>query len=79
MAVFSQTDKSAIRGGVTDQSGAIVPNVVTVATETSTNVRARAVTSDENGNYEMADLKPGTYRLTADAPVSAFMRKCRSR
>jgi hypothetical protein len=68
IAVFGQSDKSAIRGTVTDPSGAVVPKVAIVATEIATNTLARTVLSDENGNYEIADLKPGTYRLQADAP-----------
>jgi hypothetical protein len=65
--LIAQSDKSTIRGTVTDPSGAVVPKVEIVATEISTNTRARAVITDENGNYEIPDLKPGTYRLKADA------------
>ncbi len=66
-ALLAQSDKSTIRGTVTDPTGAVVPKVEIVATEIATNTIARTVLSDENGNYEIADLKPGTYRLKADA------------
>jgi uncharacterized surface anchored protein len=64
---IAQSDKSTIRGTVTDPTGAVVPSAEIIATELSTNTIARKVTTDGNGNYEIADLKPGTYRLTADA------------
>jgi hypothetical protein len=67
VTVFGQSDRSTIRGTVTDPTGAVVPRVEIVATEIATNTRARAVLSDDNGNYEMADLKPGAYVLRADA------------
>ena len=66
--LFAQSDRSTIRGTVTDQSGAVVPRAEIVITEISTNTVARTVSSDENGNFEVADLKPGTYRLKSDAP-----------
>jgi hypothetical protein len=65
--VFAQSDKSTIRGTVTDPSGAVVPKAEITATELATNTVARVVSTDQNGNYEIADLKPGTYRLKADA------------
>ncbi|MGH9660055.1 MAG: carboxypeptidase regulatory-like domain-containing protein, partial [Bryobacteraceae bacterium] len=65
--LFAQSDKSTIRGTVTDPTGAVVPKVEIIATEIATNTIARTVFSDGNGNYEIADLKPGTYRLKADA------------
>jgi hypothetical protein len=65
---FAQSDRATIRGTVKDPSGAVVPRAAIAATEVATNTQARAVFSDDNGNYEMADLIPGTYRLTADAP-----------
>jgi hypothetical protein len=65
--LFGQSDRSTIRGTVTDQSGAVVPKAELTVTEISTNTLARTVSSDENGNFEVADLKPGTYRLKADA------------
>lgn len=66
-AIFGQADKAAIRGTVTDPTGAVVPKAEITALELATNTVARTVNTDDNGNYEMADLKPGTYRLKADA------------
>jgi len=68
LPLLAQSDKSTIRGTVTDPTGAVVPQAEIVATETATNSIARKVVTDANGNYEMADIKPGAYRLKADAP-----------
>jgi hypothetical protein len=64
--VQAQAALSTIRGIVTDATGGVVPGVVVVVTEVSTNVQARSVVSDVRGNYEIPDVKPGTYRLTAE-------------
>lgn len=66
--LYGQADRSTIRGIVSDPTGAVVPKAEVVAWDLSTNTIARTVTTDDNGNYEMADLKPGSYRLKADAP-----------
>jgi hypothetical protein len=64
--LLAQTDKSALRGTVSDASGAVVPGVKISLTETETGVLVRSVTTDDNGNFEFPDLKPGRYRLEAD-------------
>src|SRR5881296_150325 len=64
--LLAQSDKSTIRGTVTDPSKAIVPGVEISLTEVETNVVVRTVLSDANGNFEIPDLKPGLYRLKAD-------------
>ena len=61
----AQTSLSTIRGTVTDSSGSVIPGVAVTADETSTNEQARSVKTDANGNYEMPDLKLGTYRIRA--------------
>ncbi len=63
--VFCQEGLSTLRGTATDTSGAVVPGVSVVAREVLTNVVARTVTTDEQGNYEMPALKSGTYQVTA--------------
>lgn len=61
----AQTELSTLRGTVTDTSGAVVSGATVTAEEITTNVRARSVTTDNVGNYEMPDLKPGMYRVRA--------------
>src|SRR5437773_11678759 len=70
----AQSDKSTIRGSVTDPSKAVVSGVEITLTEVETNVAVRTVLSDANGNFEIPDLKPGLYLLKADlAGFTAFL------
>ena len=62
----AQTDRSTLRGTVTDQSGGIIPGADIVVIDLATNVEVRRLLSDSNGNYEVPDLKPGLYRVKVD-------------
>ena len=63
---WAQSEKATLRGTVTDASGALVPEAEIVVTEIATNIEARRIPTDANGNYEIPGLKPGTYRLKAE-------------
>jgi hypothetical protein len=65
-AGYSQVNMATLRGTVTDASGAFIPGATIVVTESATNIEARRIISDDNGNYEVPDLKPSTYRITAE-------------
>ena len=65
-ALPAQTSLSTMRGTITDPSGLVVPGVEVTLTDIATNVLARSAISDNNGNFEMPDLKPGSYRLRAE-------------
>lgn len=67
LSSFGQAYLGALRGTVTDPSGAVVPNAAIVLREPSTGVLVRQSKSDGQGNYEFPDIKPGTYRLTVEA------------
>jgi hypothetical protein len=58
-----------IRGTITDPTGAVVPKASIVAENTDKGIR-RATVTDENGQYELTNLAPATYRLTAK--ISGF-------
>ncbi|MGH9341942.1 MAG: TonB-dependent receptor domain-containing protein [Acidobacteriota bacterium] len=66
--VWGQTALSTIRGTVSDESNSLVPGVQITLRDVNTNVVARTVISDDSGNYEIPDLKIGTYRLEAELP-----------
>src|SRR5690606_40061524 len=68
VSVLGQSALSTIRGTVLDPTGAVVPGVDITLTETATGVQARTSISDANGNFELPDLQPGTYRLSASLP-----------
>jgi hypothetical protein len=53
-----------INGTVTDSSGAVLPGVTIVATQTETGAR-REVVSDASGAYSLLNLPLGPYRLEA--------------
>jgi outer membrane receptor protein involved in Fe transport len=61
--VFAQSaSTAALTGTVTDQTGAVVPNVTVTATNTATN-QNRTVTSGADGAYRIPLLEPGQYRV----------------
>ena len=68
-AAFSQSQATSgnIEGRVLDPNGAAVPGVTVTATNQQTGFEKTA-TSDEEGNYRLILLPPGTYKLvTASA------------
>lgn len=68
-AVVSAQTSSIIRGTVNDSTGAVIAGAEMVLTDIETNVQRRTI-SNEAGNYEIPDLKRGTYRL--ESKVSGF-------
>src|SRR6266496_1716239 len=65
VSALGQEGLSTLRGTLTDTSGAVIPGVEVIAREVLTNVTARTVKTDGQGNYEMPGLKAGTYQVTA--------------
>ena len=65
---YSQgTNLGTIRGTVADPNGAIIPNAAVQITDQATGL-SRDLTTDSQGNYEAAALKPGNYKVTVTAP-----------
>jgi len=68
LRVFAQVGATGtILGTITDTSGAVMPNVSVIVTNTATNISSKTLTSS-SGDYTVPDLKPGTYTVTATAP-----------
>ncbi|MGO8718702.1 MAG: TonB-dependent receptor [Acidobacteriaceae bacterium] len=63
----AQTITGAIRGTITDPSGAVVPKATVTATNVATGVATSTVT-DSSGFYNFQFLPIGTYTLTATVP-----------
>jgi hypothetical protein len=61
--LFGQTSTGAVRGEITDQSGAAVPGAEVVLQSTTTGVK-RTTESLQAGNYELPLVPPDTYQLT---------------
>src|SRR5437773_9576248 len=71
----AQTTLGTIRGTVVDQQQNIVPGASIVVTDESTNV-ARETRTDQQGLFEVPNLRPGTYTVTAT--LSGFKTVTRS-
>jgi len=63
---WAQTDRGAITGTVTDQSGAVVPEAKVKATHVKTNAE-RTTTASAAGDYTIPTLQAGTYRVEIEA------------
>jgi len=74
-AAFAQNTLGTITGLVTDNSGAVIPTAVVVATNTATGVRAQTVSSG-SGNYVIPNLQVGPYEVTVS--VTGFKSFSRS-
>jgi len=73
--IASAQERGSVSGTVTDSSGAGVPGVSVVVTDTRTNV-TRAVVTNSAGLYTVSDLIPDPYRVAAE--VKGFKRAERS-
>ena len=63
VVAFAQTEGARISGRVTDLTGAVVVGAQCKITNLETNVSI-TTTTNEDGIYVLADLRPATYRLT---------------
>ena len=67
------SSRGTIRGTVTDQSGAVVPNATVNISQTETGV-SRRTTTNSAGLYRFDAVDPGTYNVTAEAAGFSGMR-----
>ena len=61
---FAQEQYGSLRGNVKDANGAAVPGA-TVTASSATSVRPVETTADDDGNYNLRNLLPGIYTVTA--------------
>ena len=67
--------QSAIAGTVRDTSGAVLPGVTVEASSPVLIEKVRSVVSNDQGQFTITDLRPGTYRVTFALPgFSTFVR-----
>ena len=59
--------QSNITGTVRDQSGAVVPNATVVAASPALIEQSRTVTTNGEGQFNIVDVRPGTYSVTFTA------------
>src|SRR5207247_2285119 len=63
-AAFAQQTASGIAGTVRDASGAVLPGVTVEASSPALIEKVRTVVSNNEGRYNIVDLRPGTYAVT---------------
>jgi hypothetical protein len=66
LLLTAQVSSATVTGFVNDPDGGTIPGAKIVATEISTGVEITA-TSNESGSYTLPLLKPGTYKIVAEA------------
>ena len=65
-AAFSQTITASLQGQVSDNTGAVLTKAAITATNTETGL-SRSATSDDTGEYKIASLPVGNYKVEAKA------------
>ncbi|HST51926.1 MAG TPA: TonB-dependent receptor [Pyrinomonadaceae bacterium] len=65
-ATASAQSTATVQGTVTDQQGAVVPNAKVVVHSNATGLERTAQT-DSDGNYQIASIPPGVYRVEIQA------------
>jgi len=73
--MIAQQEQGSIRGLVTDQTGAVVPNAAMTLRNQGTS-QIRTTTSGSDGTYVFTPLPIGTYQVTAEA--NGFKTEIRS-
>ncbi len=67
--------QSAIVGVVKDTTGAAMPGVTVEASSDVLIEKVKSTISDQNGNYRIADLRPGTYNVVFTLPGFKTFRR----
>ena len=67
--------QGAFAGVVKDASGAVLPGVTVEARSAVLIEGARAVVTDGNGQYQIVDLRPGTYALSFTLPGFSAVKR----
>jgi hypothetical protein len=65
LSALAQSTNATLGGTVQDASGAFIPGVSIIATNTGTGI-VTTVVSNEAGAYQFASLQPGTYEIKAE-------------
>src|SRR5690349_20400826 len=65
----------AIAGQVRDVTGAVLPGVAVEASSPVLIEKTRTVTTDEQGQYKVVDLRPGTYTVTFSLPGFSTVKR----
>ena len=72
--VCAQAADAALKGTITDQTGAVIPNVVVTVRNVNTGLE-RTTRTNEVGYYYLPLLPVGEYELIAEAPGFATLKR----
>src|SRR5262249_17940412 len=76
VAAAQSATTGAIAGVAKDASGAVLPGVTVEAASPALIEKVRSGVTDDQGNYKIVDLRPGTYSVTFTLPgFSTFKRE----
>jgi hypothetical protein len=64
-SAFPQSSNATLGGTVADSTGALIPGVSVIATNTATGIVTMSITN-ETGAYQFAALQPGNYKVSAE-------------
>ena len=67
--------QSSIAGAVKDASGAVLPGVTVEASSPALIEKVRAATTDGQGRFTIADLRPGLYTVTFALPGFSTIKR----
>jgi hypothetical protein len=67
--------QSGIAGNVKDTTGAVLPGVTVQASSPALIEKVRVVVTDDQGQYKIVDLRPGTYTVTFSLPGFVEVRR----
>jgi hypothetical protein len=67
--------QGSIAGVVRDTSGAVLPGVTVEAASPALIEKVRSVVTDGNGQYQIVDLRPGTYSVSFTLPGFAIVKR----
>ncbi len=73
-SMFGQSGTTSVRGVITDQRGASVPNATLTLTSSDIGVTLTTQT-DKDGAYQFLEVRPATYSLTVEAPGFATYKQ----
>src|SRR5262245_32819566 len=65
----------AIAGTVKDATGAVLPGVTVEAASPALIEQVRTALTDDQGNYKIIDLRPGTYSVTFSLPRFGTLKR----
>ena len=74
-ALAQSATTGTIAGVVKDTSGAVLPGVTVEAASPALIEKVRTAVTDDQGNYKIIELRPGTYTVTFTLPGFATLKR----